>query len=301
MFRSRWCRTTPRAWRSSRCAVRRSSGSGIETVRSLLAALILAGGDAVFLLEHAGEIQRFPKAAEMGDVGDALMLIATGEAFGCGLQAGIAEKAVGRDAHLPLEELAKIVIVEGQGLEIAVQLEILIRVVADDGTFNLLHHGAAVRLIQRGLDQIHDQVAVGSEERSVLVRVRTEEIKGGGKGVQQEVVLVLPEQGGLAEAEQGILQIQVDVGKAPLALVQMRGERRDDHQIASLIGQGGAVQLYSIQQNVKNDLTTGIRRQKRDEKSLIDGEIFDIQGRKRERPQNGIYILNGHKVFISTK
>ena len=40
---------------------------------------------------------------------------------------------------------------------------------------------------------------------------------------------------------QGILQIQVDVGKAPLALVQMRGERRDDHQIASLIGQGGAV------------------------------------------------------------
>ena len=60
-------------------------------------------------------------------------------------------------------------------------------------------------------------------------------------------------------------------------------------------------QLYSIQQNVKNDLTTGIRRQKRDEKSLADGEIFDIQGRKRERPQNGIYILNGHKVFISTK
>jgi arabinan endo-1,5-alpha-L-arabinosidase len=60
-------------------------------------------------------------------------------------------------------------------------------------------------------------------------------------------------------------------------------------------------QLYSIQQNVKNDLTTGIRRQKRDEKSLTDGEIFDIQGCKRERPQNGIYILNGHKVFISTK
>ena len=158
--------------------------------------LVSAGRHTVSFLENTGEIQRLPVAAEMRDLRDAPAGQLRRETGGGDLQTLVGQELMGRESGLVLKHPAEIVVAEGQGAEIGVQLEIAVRIVPDDAVDDLLHHAAVLLALLQGRDVIADQVPVGREERNAVLRLAEVE-EGGGERVQQKTFSVAPDDRGL--------------------------------------------------------------------------------------------------------
>ena len=157
------------------------------------------------------------------------------QAFGRGLQARIRQKLVRRYPGLAFEELAQIVVVEGQCAQILVELKVFIRIAENDVLGDFLHNGISHRHAQTVGDEAYDQIGVGRQQQGLLAGIAAEVIEGGGEGVQNKMVAVVMDHGGTPEIQRRIAHIQVDVGKARVTLVLMVHERRDQHHIPGLI------------------------------------------------------------------
>ena len=141
-----------------------------------------------------------------------------------------------RCADRLLEKLAQIIVVEGQGAEILIQLQILVRVVADDVACDLLNNGILYRRVQISADEDEKEVCISRKQNRLLAGFAAEMIEDRSHGVQNEVVAVVVEHSGLTQTQGGLDHIEVNVGKAGAALVAVVDHRRNQKQIARLVG-----------------------------------------------------------------
>ena len=117
---------------------------------------IVTGRDPIFFLEHAGKIQRLPEPALSGDFCDvAALMIDRTEIIRGSLQPLVIEVLMGGRSHFLLEQLAEVVIIEGNGTKVAVQFKIGIRKITDECPFNFLDNFTALRNLLIG-NQIAD-------------------------------------------------------------------------------------------------------------------------------------------------
>ena len=172
----------------------------------------------------------------MRDLRDAPAGQVRGQAGSGDLQPLAGQELMRRQAGLALEHPAEIVVAERQRAQVGVQLEIAVRIVADDAVDDLLHHTAVLLAVLKGRDVVADQVPVGGEERNAVLRLAEME-EGGGERIQKKSFAVAPDDRGLGQGKSRIDHVDVDVGEALLTVVDMRNIRRHDDNVAGLIGQ----------------------------------------------------------------
>ena len=148
---------------------------------------------------------------------------------------------MGRDEHFLLEQLAQVIVIEGHGAQVFVQLVGGVVEVLQNVPFDFLHHGGTpLPLVVRG-QVAADQVAVGGKENRLFRAGGLVMVQRGPERVQQEMVAVVLDDGGRHVRQGGQADVQVDVFKALGAGVGVGEKRRDHHDVPLAVIQAAAV------------------------------------------------------------
>ena len=146
------------------------------------------------------------------------------------------------DAQLLLEHLPEIVVAEGQGMHIGIQLVGAVGIIGDDIVFDLRHNrrqGAAGLV---GGEAAAEQVAVNRQERSGFLPVGVEVEIYGVEHIQQEVVGIIRHHERSRKRNGGGNHVDMDVLEPVGTGVGMGNHRGNDDHIPGAVIQAAVVE-----------------------------------------------------------